>query len=90
MNSFKIRAFSMLKSRWSTMLLLRCTRRIECCDNLDSDNRFPGHLKCSIKSTKSTYDKKIRIDRYSSRNISKFGKIGMIIYLLANRSSSQS
>ncbi|MBA0659876.1 hypothetical protein Goklo_011968, partial [Gossypium klotzschianum] len=25
MNSFKIRAFSMLKSHWSTMLLSRCT-----------------------------------------------------------------
>ncbi|MBA0783479.1 hypothetical protein Gotri_001187 [Gossypium trilobum] len=23
------------------MLLSRCTRLIECCDNLDSDNRFP-------------------------------------------------
>ncbi|MBA0626446.1 hypothetical protein Godav_004113, partial [Gossypium davidsonii] len=23
----------MLKSHWSTMLLSRCTRRIECCDN---------------------------------------------------------
>ncbi|MFQ6642976.1 hypothetical protein Gotur_018048 [Gossypium turneri] len=90
MNSFKIRAFSMLKSHWSTMLLSRCTGRIECCDNLDSDNKFLRHLKCSIKSTKSTYDKRIRIDWYSSRNISKFGKICMIIYLLEDRSSSQS
>ncbi|MBA0865516.1 hypothetical protein Goshw_012863, partial [Gossypium schwendimanii] len=33
----------MLRSHWSTMLLSRCTRRIECCDNLDSDNRFSRH-----------------------------------------------
>ncbi|MBA0876214.1 hypothetical protein Goshw_007486, partial [Gossypium schwendimanii] len=25
----------MLRSHWSTMLLSICTRRIECCDNLD-------------------------------------------------------
>ncbi|MBA0748119.1 hypothetical protein Gogos_004970 [Gossypium gossypioides] len=30
----------MLRSHWSTMPLLRCTRRIECCGNLDFDNRF--------------------------------------------------
>ncbi|MFQ6640657.1 hypothetical protein Gotur_016482 [Gossypium turneri] len=40
--------------------------------------------------TKSTYDKRIRIVRYSSQNISKFGKIDMIIYLFANQSSLQS
>ncbi|MFQ6645300.1 hypothetical protein Gotur_020156 [Gossypium turneri] len=34
--------------------------------------------------TKWTYIKRIRIGRYSSQNISKFGKISMIIYLLAN------
>ncbi|MBA0871845.1 hypothetical protein Goshw_000397, partial [Gossypium schwendimanii] len=33
----------MLRSYWSTMLLSRCTRRIECCGNLDSDNRFLRH-----------------------------------------------
>ncbi|MBA0776241.1 hypothetical protein Gotri_011260 [Gossypium trilobum] len=59
MNSFKIQTFGMLRSHWSTMLLSRCTRWIECCDNLDSDNRFLNHLRCSIKSTKSTYDKRI-------------------------------
>ncbi|MBA0630287.1 hypothetical protein Godav_002402 [Gossypium davidsonii] len=47
----------MLRSYWSTMLLSRCTRRIKCCGNLDSDNRFLRHLRCSIKSTKLTYDK---------------------------------
>ncbi|MBA0818286.1 hypothetical protein Gohar_025728 [Gossypium harknessii] len=40
-----------------------------------------------MMSTKLTYGNRIRISRYSSRNISKFGKIDMIIYLLANRSS---
>ncbi|MBA0619981.1 hypothetical protein Godav_005764 [Gossypium davidsonii] len=55
MNSFKIRTFAMLRSHWSTMLLSRCTRRIECYGNLDSDNQFPSHLRCSIKSTKLTY-----------------------------------
>ncbi|MBA0771911.1 hypothetical protein Gotri_007370 [Gossypium trilobum] len=64
----------MLRSYWSTMLLLRYIRRIKCCDNLDSDNRFSRHLRCSIKSIKSTYVKQIRIGRYSSQNISKFGK----------------
>ncbi|MBA0817808.1 hypothetical protein Gohar_021465 [Gossypium harknessii] len=43
-----------------------------------------------MMSTKLTYGKRILIGRYSSRNISKFGKIGMIIYLLANRSPFQS
>ncbi|MBA0761597.1 hypothetical protein Gotri_024223 [Gossypium trilobum] len=38
MNSFKIQTFAMLRSHWSTMLLSRCTRRIKCYDNLDSDN----------------------------------------------------
>ncbi|KAG8493596.1 hypothetical protein CXB51_011785 [Gossypium anomalum] len=50
------------------------TKRIECCNNLDSDNRFLRNLKCSMTSTKSTYDKRIRIGRYSGRNISKFRK----------------
>ncbi|MFQ6650116.1 hypothetical protein Gotur_022749 [Gossypium turneri] len=40
MNSFKIRTFGMLMSHWSTMLLSRCTRRIKCCGNLDSNHRF--------------------------------------------------
>ncbi|MBA0665711.1 hypothetical protein Goklo_002195 [Gossypium klotzschianum] len=79
----------MLRSHWSTMLLSRCTRWIECCGNLDFDNRFPRHLRCSMMSTKLTYGKRIRIGRYSSRNISKFGKIDMIIYLLENRSPFQ-
>ncbi|MBA0877952.1 hypothetical protein Goshw_015845, partial [Gossypium schwendimanii] len=35
MNSFKIRTFGMLRSHWSTMLLLRCTKQIECCGNLN-------------------------------------------------------
>ncbi|MBA0721036.1 hypothetical protein Golax_008613, partial [Gossypium laxum] len=48
---------------------VRCTRRIECCSNLNFDNRFPWQL---------------------SRNILKYGKIYMIIYLLGNRSSFQS
>ncbi|MBA0779687.1 hypothetical protein Gotri_003902 [Gossypium trilobum] len=52
MNSFKIRPFGMFRSHWSTMLLSRCTRWIECYDNLDYDNRFSRHLRCSIKSTK--------------------------------------
>ncbi|MBA0759343.1 hypothetical protein Gotri_022246 [Gossypium trilobum] len=43
-----------------------------------------------MMSTKSTYGNRIRIDQYSSQNISNFGKIGMIIYLLANRLSFQS
>ncbi|MBA0760165.1 hypothetical protein Gotri_022928 [Gossypium trilobum] len=43
-----------------------------------------------MMSTKSTYGNQIQIGRYSSRNISKFRKIDMIIYLLANRSSFQS
>ncbi|MBA0677913.1 hypothetical protein Goari_019290 [Gossypium aridum] len=30
MNSFKIQTFGMLRPHWSTMLLSRCTRRIEC------------------------------------------------------------
>ncbi|MBA0653893.1 hypothetical protein Goklo_020995 [Gossypium klotzschianum] len=38
MNSFKIRTLGMLRSCWSNMLPWRCTRRIECCGNLDSDN----------------------------------------------------
>ncbi|MBA0606857.1 hypothetical protein Godav_019259 [Gossypium davidsonii] len=38
MNSFKIQTFDMLKSHWSTMLLSRCTKRIEYCGNLDSNN----------------------------------------------------
>ncbi|MBA0818411.1 hypothetical protein Gohar_025510 [Gossypium harknessii] len=43
-----------------------------------------------MMSTKLTYGNRIRIGWYSSRNISKFEKIGMIIYLLVNRSSFQS
>ncbi|MFQ6660071.1 hypothetical protein Gotur_028700 [Gossypium turneri] len=66
MNSFKIQTFGMLRSYWSTMLLSRCTRWIECCDNLDSDNRFSWHLRCSMISTKLTYSNRIRISRYSS------------------------
>ncbi|MBA0784706.1 hypothetical protein Gotri_024996 [Gossypium trilobum] len=43
-----------------------------------------------MMSTKLTYGKRIRIGWHSSQNISKFGKICMIIYLLVNRSSFQS
>lgn len=78
----KIRAVILDKSYWSTMLSWRCTRRIECCDNLDFDNRFSWHLRYSMISTKSTYSNRIRIGRQSGRNILKYGKIGMIIYLL--------
>ncbi|MBA0662575.1 hypothetical protein Goklo_006671 [Gossypium klotzschianum] len=41
-------------------------------------------------STKLTYGNRIQIGRYYGRNISKCGKIDMIIYLLGNRSSFQS
>ncbi|MFQ6646378.1 hypothetical protein Gotur_018866 [Gossypium turneri] len=57
MNFFAIRTFGMLRSHWSTMVVSRCTRRIECCGNLNSDNRFSRHLRCSMMSTKSTYGK---------------------------------
>ncbi|KAG8479159.1 hypothetical protein CXB51_029042 [Gossypium anomalum] len=39
-----------------SLLPLRCTRRIECCSNSDSENRFSWHLKCLMMSTKLTYD----------------------------------
>ncbi|KAG8498097.1 hypothetical protein CXB51_007446 [Gossypium anomalum] len=48
------RSEAQLRSHWSTMLLSRCTRRIECCDNLDFDNRFLRNMRCSMMSTKST------------------------------------
>ncbi|KAG8501017.1 hypothetical protein CXB51_003085 [Gossypium anomalum] len=54
---------SEVQSHWSTMLLLRCTKQIECCSNLDSDNRFSRHLRCLMMSTKSTYGNRIRIGR---------------------------
>ncbi|MBA0552146.1 hypothetical protein Golob_022984 [Gossypium lobatum] len=41
-------------------------------------------------STKSTYNDRIRIGWSSTRDISKCGKISMIIYLLANRLSFRS
>ncbi|MBA0577141.1 hypothetical protein Golob_006889 [Gossypium lobatum] len=41
-------------------------------------------------STKLIYDDQIRIGRSSTQNISKCGKISMIIYLLANRLLFQS
>ncbi|MBA0775617.1 hypothetical protein Gotri_010736 [Gossypium trilobum] len=72
------------------MLPWRCNRRIECCSNLNFDNRFLWHLRCSMMSTKLTYSNRIRICQYFGRNILKYGKIGMIIYLLGNRSSFQS
>ncbi|MBA0769620.1 hypothetical protein Gotri_018330 [Gossypium trilobum] len=72
------------------MLPWRCIRRIECYDNLDFDNRFLWHLRSSMMSTKSTYGNRIQIGRYSDRNISKYGKINLIIYLLGNRSLFQS
>ncbi|MBA0664882.1 hypothetical protein Goklo_004825 [Gossypium klotzschianum] len=59
MNSFKIQTFGMLRSHWSTMLLSRCIRWIECYDNLDFNNRFLWHLRCSMISTKSTYGNRI-------------------------------
>ncbi|MBA0850864.1 hypothetical protein Goshw_008399, partial [Gossypium schwendimanii] len=37
------------------MLSSRCTRRIECYDNLDSENQFPWHLRCLMECTKSAY-----------------------------------
>ncbi|KAG8479035.1 hypothetical protein CXB51_029933 [Gossypium anomalum] len=79
-----IQTSGMLGSHWSTTLLSRCTRQIECCDNSNFDNRFPWHLMCLMKSTKSTYGGRICIGRSSTRNISKCGKIGMKTYLLAN------
>ncbi|KAG8472875.1 hypothetical protein CXB51_034838 [Gossypium anomalum] len=48
------------------------------------------HVKCWMIITKSTYGNCIRIGRDSGHTISKCGKIGMIIYLLGNRSSFQS
>ncbi|MBA0874984.1 hypothetical protein Goshw_024847 [Gossypium schwendimanii] len=86
-NKTKIGGCLSLLQSWvplSAMLLSRCTRRIECCDNLDYDNRFSWHLRCSMMSTKLTYGNRIQIGRFYGRNISKFRKIGMIIYLLAN------
>ncbi|MFQ6621748.1 hypothetical protein Gotur_001843 [Gossypium turneri] len=58
--------------------------------NLDSDNRFPCHLRCWMIIKELTYGNYIRIGRDSGHTISKCGKIGMIIYLLENRSSFQS
>ncbi|MBA0716381.1 hypothetical protein Golax_015215 [Gossypium laxum] len=51
-----------------------------------SEALFPWYLRCSMKSTKSTYNDRIRIGQSSYWIISKCGKIGMIIYLPANRS----
>ncbi|MBA0717409.1 hypothetical protein Golax_005235, partial [Gossypium laxum] len=48
---------------------------------------IPWHLRCSMMSTKLTYGDRICIGHYSTRNISKYGKIGTIIYLLTNRLS---
>ncbi|MBA0788927.1 hypothetical protein Gotri_025908 [Gossypium trilobum] len=56
------------------MLPWRYTRRIECCGNLDFDNRFSWHLRCLMMSTKLTYSNQIQIGRYSGRNISKCEK----------------
>ncbi|MBA0827292.1 hypothetical protein Goarm_012079 [Gossypium armourianum] len=43
-----------------------------------------------MMSTKLTYDDRIHIGCSSTRNISKYGKIGTIIYLLVNRLSFRS
>ncbi|MBA0878020.1 hypothetical protein Goshw_008788 [Gossypium schwendimanii] len=43
--------------------------------NLDSDNRFPWHLRCWMIITKLTYDNRIRIGRDSGHTTSKWGKI---------------
>ncbi|MBA0872793.1 hypothetical protein Goshw_020907 [Gossypium schwendimanii] len=72
------------------MLSWRCTSQIEYYGNLDSNNRFPWHLKCWMIITESTYGNCIRIGRDLGHTISKYGKISMIIYLLKNRSSFQS
>ncbi|MBA0878790.1 hypothetical protein Goshw_027654 [Gossypium schwendimanii] len=40
----------------------RCTSRTEYYGNLDSDNRFPWHLRCWMIITKLTYGNCIRID----------------------------
>ncbi|KAG8489390.1 hypothetical protein CXB51_017473 [Gossypium anomalum] len=82
--------FSFLRPRFDhsyTFSLI--TSQIEYCGNLDSDNRFPWHPRCLMRSTKSTYDNCIRIGLNSGHTISKCGKISMI-YLLGNRSSFQS
>ncbi|KAG8500704.1 hypothetical protein CXB51_004516 [Gossypium anomalum] len=56
---------------------------------LDQQSKMQN-LKCSMTSTESTNGKRILIGQYSGLNISKFKKTDMIIYLIANRSSSQS
>ncbi|MBA0620793.1 hypothetical protein Godav_006469 [Gossypium davidsonii] len=68
----------------------RCTSRTEYYGNLDVDNRFPWDLRCLMIITKLTYGNCIRIGRDSSCTTSKCGKIGMIIYLIGNRSSFRS
>ncbi|KAG8492868.1 hypothetical protein CXB51_010187 [Gossypium anomalum] len=73
----RIQTFGTLGFHWSATLLSRYTRWIECCGNSDSDNRFSWHLRCSMMSTKSTYDDRIRIGRSSTQNISKCGKIDL-------------
>ncbi|MBA0729454.1 hypothetical protein Golax_004577 [Gossypium laxum] len=65
----------------------RCTSWTEYYGNLDSDNQSPWHLKCWMIITKLTYGNCIWIGRDSGHITSKCGKIGMIIYLLGNRSS---
>ncbi|KAH1122394.1 hypothetical protein J1N35_005554 [Gossypium stocksii] len=56
------------------MLPWRYTRQIEYCDNLDSGNQFPWNLRCSMMSTKSTYDNCIRIGRDTGHTISNVGR----------------
>ncbi|KAG8483657.1 hypothetical protein CXB51_022515 [Gossypium anomalum] len=75
------------RSHWSTMLSWRYTSQIEYYGNLAFDNQFPWHLRCSMMSTKWTYGNCIRIGRDCTQHISKYGRIGMIIYVFGNRSS---
>ncbi|KAG8472751.1 hypothetical protein CXB51_034638 [Gossypium anomalum] len=51
---------------------------------------IPVAPECLMMSTKSTYGNRILIGRDTGHTISKCEKIGMIIYLLGNRSSFQS
>ncbi|MBA0636391.1 hypothetical protein Godav_025076 [Gossypium davidsonii] len=64
----------------------RCTSQTEYYGNLNSNNRSPWHLRCWIIITKLTFGNCIRIGRDSGHTTSKREKIGIIIYLLENRS----
>ncbi|MBA0669773.1 hypothetical protein Goklo_024632 [Gossypium klotzschianum] len=90
MSTSKIQTLGTRKLHWSTMRPWRYTSQTEYYGNLDSDNRFPWHLRCLMIITKLTYGNCIWIGRDSSHTTSKCGKIGMIINLLGNQSSFQS